>query len=153
MSNPPAATDKVAICGSPPRLGHVWFEMLLRRLIETAALTGKWGTGATRADGCTKSHGLIRPNLRELGADFSMTCRHRRNSPLIHRRRTLVALLAQRRPKHRLWSFRKARASLWNRCRGVFGASAVDPSALSTESDYETSRETARTAEEVRQCL
>ena len=33
----------------------------------------------------TKTHGLVQSNLREFGPDFSMTCRHRANSPLIRR--------------------------------------------------------------------
>src|SRR5271167_2517935 len=92
MSNPPAATDKVAICGSPPRLGHVWFEMLLRRLIETAALTGKWGTGATRADGCTKSHDLVRLISQRMDLEFSITYGRRPGNPLIHQHRRLPVL-------------------------------------------------------------
>src|SRR5580693_671467 len=34
----------------------------------------------------TKTHGLIRPKLREFGARFSTACRHRANGPLIHPR-------------------------------------------------------------------
>jgi hypothetical protein len=36
----------------------------------------------------SKTHGLIRPEFREFGLEFSVTCGHRANNPLIHPRRS-----------------------------------------------------------------
>jgi hypothetical protein len=69
-----------------------------------------WVPSSTRI----KKRGLIRSNLREFGADFSMTCRQWANSPLTRLRSAPLELLLQPSLENRRWGFRKARGGVWN---------------------------------------
>jgi hypothetical protein len=83
-----------------------------------------WVPSSTRI----KKRGLIRSNLREFGADFSMTCRQWANSPLTRLRSAPLELLLQPSLENRRWGFRKARGGVWNgRAADFWGAFAVDP--------------------------